>query len=129
MFFGLAIAGPFLLGLVWWLSFRFYFDEIYNLLIRQRFIAFFLLGWLGLIAVPKRGTFRFVFPPLFLLALGFLFWGALPPQPLEKFIYQWVLVFFAGFGWESFRRDLMDPTWHGRLVWACLGAAFFAGVV
>ncbi len=129
MFFNLAIAGPFLLGLAWWLSLHFYFDKIYNLLIPQHFLSFFLLGWLGLIATPKKGTCRFAFSPLFLLTLGFLFWGTFPAQPMEKVLYQWVLVFFAGFGWESFRRDLMDPSWHGRLVWASLGAAFFAGVV
>ena len=129
MFFNLAIAGPFWLGLAWWLSFHFYIDQIYNLLIQQHFLVFFLIAWLGLIAMPKKGAFRFVFSPLFLLTLGLLFWGAFPPQPMEKVPYQWVLVFFAGFGWESFRKDLMDPSWHGRLVWASVGIAIFTGVI
>jgi hypothetical protein len=42
---------------------------------------------------------------------------------------KWALVFFAGFGWESFRRDMMDRTWHGRLLWFILGFCFLGGVL
>jgi|SRR5579872_2014696 len=127
--FYLSLAGPFLLGLVWWLSGHFYFGGIYDLLIQQRYLGALLFGWLGMIAMPKKGTLRFALFPLFLLTAGFLFWGGFPPQPMEMALFQWVLLFFAGFGLESFRRDLMDPTWHGRLVWVGFGMAFFTGVV
>jgi len=129
MLFNLSFFGPFLLGLMWWLSNHFYFGGIYNLLIHQWYLAFLLLGWLGLIAMPKKGTFRFGVFPLFLLTVGLLFWGAFPPLSMEMTLFQWVLVFFTGFGFESFRRDLMDPTWHGRLVWVGFGIAIFTGVI
>jgi hypothetical protein len=113
-----------------WTTFQFQWTGLYDLLVHGRYIAFFLLGWLGLLAFPRQGTARYILFPMFLLVLGFLFWpGHSLVDPLEMGILKWVLVFCAGFGLESLRRDLMDPTWHGRLVWLALGAAFFGGVV
>lgn len=65
---------------------------------------------------------------MFLLVGGFMFWTGSIPMLIEIEILKWVMVFMAGFGLESFRRDLMDQSWHGRMVWAALGLAFFGGV-
>ncbi len=112
-----------------WRSFNFDWVGLYDILVSGRFIVFLLLGWLGLIAFPKKGTFRHAVFPVFFLTVGFLFWRSLPPVPVGTELLKWTLVFFAGFGWESFRKDLMDPTWHGTLVWAALGLAIFDGVL
>lgn len=101
-------------------------------MVGSRFFSFFLLGWLGLVAFdPKwKGTFRHVLSPLFLLTAGFLFWGGGNyVSELEVEIIKWVLVWMAGYGWEAFRKYMMDPSWHGRLVWFALGLAFFGGVL
>jgi hypothetical protein len=115
-----------------WVPFHFVwvdlFDFLYDFLARDRYISFFLLGWLGLIAFSERGTFRHRIFPMFLLLGGFMFWTGSIPMLIEIEILKWVLVFMAGFGLESFRRDLMDQTWHGRMVWAAFGLAFFGGV-
>ncbi|HUO58192.1 MAG TPA: hypothetical protein VMV05_08440 [bacterium] len=100
---------------------------LYDFMVSTRFIAFLFLGWLGLAAFPQKGIFRHVVFPLFLLTVGFI-WTGLYPLADQQNILKWVLVYFAGFGWESFRRDLMDPSWHGRAVWFALGVAFFGGM-
>ena len=115
-----------------WVYYQFEWLNLYDLLIEGRFAAFFLLGWLGLVAFDSRskGTFRHILFPLFLLTAGFLFWGGNSFASLfELEILQWVLVWMAGFGWEAFRKYLMDSSWHGRVVWFALGVAFFGGVL
>ncbi len=115
---------------------RFYFQftwiDLYQLLFEQRFLSFFLLGWLGFAAFEreKEGTYRHVVFPMFLVLAGFLFWSGLNLAAVLEFeILKWVLVFMAGFGFEAFREYLMNPGWMGRTVWLALGIAFFAGVV
>ena len=106
------------------------FLHLYDLLVGERFLAFFFLGWLGLIAFPRKGTYRHILFPAFLLTLGAGLWpDPIFPPTIPFLLLKWLLVFFAGFGLESFRRDLMDPTWHGRAVWFGLGVAFFGGVL
>lgn len=105
------------------------YAPLYHLLITDHFIGFFLLGWLGWIAFPLGGNYRFTLWSVLFLAVGFLFWAGLPPVQGEMELLSWVLIWTAGFGWESVRRDLMDPSWHGRLLWAALGAMFFSGVI
>jgi hypothetical protein len=113
-----------------WKNFYFQWLDVYELFIPGRYAAFFLLGLLGLIAFPRKGIHRHVVFPLVFLTLGFLLWtGPLYSSPLALEVFKWVLVFFAGFGWESFRRDLMDDSWHGKAVWFAMGAAFFGGVL
>lgn len=127
---GLGAGLGFFLLFKGWGSYGFEWESLYGLLIDQRYIAFFLLGWLGMMAFSRQGTARYAVFPMFLLLLGHLFWGSGSlSTPLGVGLLKWTLVFFAGFGWESFRRDLMDPTWHGRTVWFVLGAALFGGVV
>ena len=106
---------------------------LYDLFVGNRFLAFFIVGWLGLAAFDstRKGIFRHTLVPLFLLPAGFLFWGGtnFVSTFIEFEILQWVLVWMAGYGWEAFRKYMIDPTWHGRLVWAALGLAFFGGVL
>jgi hypothetical protein len=67
---------------------------------------------------------------LFLLPLGMLLFPG--PDAFSLFREEnlkWVLILFAGFGLESFRRDVMDRSWHGRLLWFVLGLAFVGGVL
>jgi hypothetical protein len=112
--------------------FQFTYIDLYELLFEQRFLPFFLLGWLGFAAFEgeKEGTYRHVVFPLLLVMAGFLFWSGLNLAAVLEFeILKWVLVFMAGFGFEAFREYLMNPGWMGRAVWLALGIAFFAGVV
>jgi hypothetical protein len=68
--------------------------------------------------------------PLFLLTGGFLLWGGENEVSLvSQEILEWILIFAAGFGWETFRKYIMDSSWHGRAVWFVLGLAFFGGVL
>jgi hypothetical protein len=112
--------------------FQFVWVDLYELLFEQHFLVFFLLGWLGMIALDKEkaGTYRHVLFPMFLLMAGFLCWSGLNLVAVLEFeILKWVLVFMAGFGFEAFRQYLINPSWAGRAVWLALGIAFFAGVV
>jgi hypothetical protein len=112
--------------------FQFVWVDLYELLFDQRFLPFFLLGWLGMIALDKEktGTYRHVLFPMFLLMAGFLCWSGLNLVAVLEFeILKWVLVFMAGFGFEAFRKYLINPSWAGRAVWLALGIAFFAGAV
>ena len=110
-----------------WASMGFGWAPLYELLIHDGFFVFFLLAWLGGAAFPRKGTERHGAYPFFLIALGFLFWTeSAAPHGME--LFQWILVFFAGFGLEAFRKDLMEPRWNGRLAWAALGIALFGGV-
>ena len=102
---------------------------LYELLITGKFIGFFLLGWLGWVAFPPKENYRFALQSVLFLLAGYLVWAAFPQDPRETGLVSWVLIWAAGFGWESVRRDLMDPSWHGRLLWMMLGAMFFFGVV
>ena len=112
--------------------FQFTYIDLYELLFEQRFLPFFLLGWLGFSVFEreKEGTYRHVVFPLFLVMAGFLFWSGLNLTAVLEFeILKWVLVFMAGFGFEAFREYLINPGSMGRAVWLALGLAFFAIVV
>jgi hypothetical protein len=114
-----------------WFSFQVFWYDLYEVLFNDLFISFFFLGWLGVMSFSTRKTSWFpAFGPLFLLLLGFLLFSK-PSlySPLIEELLKWALIFFAGFGWESFRRDIMDRSWHGRLLWFALGLAFFGGVL
>jgi hypothetical protein len=125
---GLAAGAALFLWFRCWSFFYFAWVDLFDLLITGGFGTFLILGWLGLAAFPRKGTFRHGVFPLFGLLAGLLFWAG-PGLGQEIELFQWALVFFAGFGLESFRRDLMDPTWHGRLTWAAIGLALFGGVL
>jgi len=122
------------LGLFWvyggWRMDAFDRVDVWNFLIERRYLAFFLLGWLGLVSLPKKGNLRASVFVLFPLALGWLFW----PDPLTvpgggHALLLWVMVLFAGVGWESFRVNLMDQSWHARLVWLLLGLGLLTGLL
>jgi hypothetical protein len=130
--YGFPIAGLFSCVLIKsWVSFHFFWYDIYEVFISDLYISFFFFGWLGALSFLTRKTSWFpAFGPLFLLPLGILFFTN--PNfyiPLQQEVLKWVLVFFAGFGLESFRRDIMDRSWHGWLLWFVLGFAFFGGVL
>jgi len=113
-----------------WKEYAFDLAGSWDFLVEQRYLAFFLLGWLGLISLPKRGNLRASVFVLFPLVLGFLFWpgpSTVPGGPSTLLL--WVMVLFAGVGWESFRMNLMDPSWHGRLVWIVLGTCLLLGLL
>jgi len=126
-----------LAGLTVWLflkrypPFHFLWYDVFEVFFNDLFISFFFLGWLGALSFSTRKTSWFpAFGPLFLLPLGMIFLSDPEPySPFRQAVLRWVLVFFAGFGLESFRRDLMDRSWHGRLLWLVLGFAFFGGVL
>lgn len=115
-----------------WNYFRLDWGDLYDLFVQFHFFAFFILGWLGLVAYDSqaKGTFRHILFPLFLLTAGFLFWGGNSLfSSIELETLQWVLVWMAGYGLEAFRKYMMDPSWHGRAVWFAVGVAFFGGVL
>jgi len=117
-----------------WKGFGFFGTDLYGFFVAHWYITYFLLGWLGMIAFsqsrlfPNRNLPNLIFP-MFLLVVGFFFGTGPNLSAAESGMLKWVLVFMAGFGWESFRRDLMDPSWHGRLVWFALGVWLFSGVL
>ncbi|HJT23487.1 MAG TPA: hypothetical protein VJ873_02870 [bacterium] len=119
--------------LAWgWIYFHPVSDDFLSVFIDHRFFAFLLLGWLGLFAYDSKwkGTFRHILTPVFLLTLGLIFWGGQNLVGLyELEVLQWFLVLAAGYGWEAFRKYMMDPSWHGRLAWFVLGLALFGGVL
>lgn len=125
---GLAVVVFYFILFQEWKDVRFDWLDAYDLLLTKKFIVFLLLGWLGGAAFPVKGPYRHLIFPLFWLMVGTFFFN-MGGGLAATFLIQWVMVFFAGFGWESFRRDLMDPTWHGRLVWLALGLAFLGGVI
>jgi hypothetical protein len=124
-----GLAGWVVLG--GWSSVQLFWLSIFQVLLNDLFISFFLLGWLGAMSFATRKiSWVPAFGPLFLLPMGFLFLSCPDVfNPLSEDLLKWVLVFFAGFGWESFRRDVMDRSWHGLLLWLVLGIAFFGGVL
>jgi hypothetical protein len=133
---GVLAAACLFLVLRGWEKIFFYWRDLFdflgpgrpgNYISLGRYIAFFLLGWLGLAAFSKKGAGRHVVFPLFFLVLGFFFLEG-PMKINHLFVLKWVMVFLAGFGFESFRRDLMDDTWHGRAVWAAAGVGLAFGV-
>lgn len=127
---GLGTAAVLFLVFQAWRGFSLDWMNLYDLFIDGRYLSFFLLGWLGLVAFPRKGMGRHLAFPLFGLTLGYLFWAGPSASALpETEILEWVLVFSAGFGLESFKRDLMDDSWHGRAVWVAVGVAFFGGVL
>jgi hypothetical protein len=127
---GVALAVLLFLLYKGWFYYQYDFLDLYEVLISARFISFFLLGWLGLLAFSVKGPNRHLVYPMFSLLGGFLFWtGNSLTTQIEMEILQWVLVFMAGFGLESIRKDLLDPTWHGCLVWFAIGVCFFQGVI
>lgn len=129
---GFAAAVFFFLAFKGWIYLYPSWVDLYDLFIDRHFIAFFLLGWLGLAAFDAgwKGTFRHILTPIFLLTAAFFLVVKPSPAAVYEFeMFQWVLVFAAGFGWEAFRKYLIDSSWHGRLVWFALGIAFFGGVL
>lgn len=129
---GLAAALVFYAGFRGWNYFQFSGMDLYEPFFEHRFIAFFLMAWLGWMAFDARwkGTFRHAMIPFFLLTLGFSLWGGSNLNSVvEMEALQWVLVLMAGVGWEAFRNYLMDDSWHGRAVWFALGVALFGGVL
>lgn len=128
---GLLVGLGLFIGFRGWGLFQFYWIDLFDLLVSKRYISFFILGWLGLIAFARsKGFYRQAIYPFFLIPLGFLFWPRLDIFPFFRLeLLKWILVFYAGFGFECFRRDLMDQSWHGRLAWFALGMAFFGGVL
>ena len=126
---GAVVATVLFLLLKGWRSLGFDGLGLLDFLAANRFVVFFLLGWLGLAAFPAKGTYRYAATPLFFLMMGFVFWPTEGLAPNLREMLEWVLIFFAGFGWESFRRDLMDDTWHGRALWFAMGLGLLGGVV
>jgi hypothetical protein len=114
-----------------WTSYHFFWYDVYEVLISDLYISFFFLGWLGALSFSTRKASWFpAFGPLFLLPMGVLLFTNINfYTPFQQEVLKWVLVFFAGFGLESFRRDMMDRSWHGWLLWFVLGFAFFGGVL
>jgi hypothetical protein len=112
-----------------WKEYDFDLAGSWVFLIEQRYLAFFLLGWLGLISLPKKGNLRSSVFVLFPLVLGLLFWPGPSTVLGVHTLLLWVMVLFAGLGWESFRVNLMDQSWHGRLVWIVLGLCLLIGLL
>ncbi|HET9870472.1 MAG TPA: hypothetical protein VFR02_08255, partial [bacterium] len=112
-----------------WLHFQWNGLEFYDWFLGKHFAVFGVFVLLGWAAFPVRGTQRSVPLGVGLLALGFLLLAAQPvgrtPGPAGL---GWLLIWGAGFGFESLRRDLLDASWHGRAVWAAAGLAAFGGV-
>ncbi len=103
---------------------------LYDILATQRYMGFFVLAWLGLVAFPRKGTFRHGAWPFLLLTAGYFLWtDPSHPRPMEDEMYRWVLIFLAGFGFESFKRDVMDRSWHAVLVWVAMGIALCVGIL
>jgi hypothetical protein len=103
--------------------------DLYDLLVTDAFIAFFILGFLGAASFSAKGTARFAVLQGGLLTAGFFFSAPLLPlNPAEIDVLRWVFVFLSAYGLESFRTDLMDPSWHGRAVWFAVGFGLCWGV-
>jgi hypothetical protein len=129
---GIGAAFFFALFFGCWNHFRFSWLDLYGVLVEGRLGAFLILGWLGLAAYDpaKKGAFRHMMAALFLVCAGFLFWNRDAfPFLYESELLRWILVFMGGFGLEAFRKDVIDPSWHGRALWFALGLAFFGGVL
>jgi hypothetical protein len=130
--YGFPVIGLFIWTLLkGWTSYHFFWYDIYEVLFSDLYISFFFLGWLGALSFSTRKASWFPpFGPLFLLLIGLLlFTNVNFYTPFQQEVLKWVLVFFAGFGLESFRRDMMDRSWHGWLLWFVLGFCFFGGVL
>ena len=109
-----------------WLDFSDWFIGKQTLAFEVVFGFLILLGWA---AFPQKGTHRSALVSVGLLSLGTLVLNPffLGHSPGNQAI-SWVCVWAAGFGFESLRRDLLDPSWHGRTAWMMLGLAAFWGV-
>ena len=98
-------------------------------LFEKEMAVFGILALLGWAAFPRKGTARSALVSVAVLGIGALGFNLPLSGHSPGFDgLTWVLVWAAGFGFESLRRDLLDPSWHGRAVWAALGLAAFWGV-
>jgi len=127
---GALAALALFLGYRAWTEFSFDWSRTWTFFVEERYLSFFLLSWLGLASLPRQGVARLSVFTIFPLTLGCQFWPG-PEWAVggSQTLLLWVLLLFAGVGWESFRVYLMDPSWHGRLVWLVLGLCLLAGVV
>ncbi len=112
-----------------WSQFQWNGLDFYDWFVEKKYLVFGILIFLGWAAFPRKGTHRSALGSVGLLSLGYLvlnqfFLG----QAAEIEAISWIWVWAAGFGFESLRRDLLDPSWHGRAAWAALGFGVFWGV-
>lgn len=113
-----------------WTYTRFDWLDLYDLIIGRYhpYIAFAAFTWLGWYGMSRRTTARFALGGILGLTLGYLFFVPVFFPYLLIDSLSWTLIFSAGFGFEVFRKDLLDPSWHGQAVWVALGLAAFWGV-
>jgi hypothetical protein len=112
-----------------WSQFQWNGLDFYEWFVEKKYLVFGILIFLGWAAFPRKGTHRSALASVGLLSLGYL---VLNPfflgQAAGMEAISWIWVWAAGFGFESLRRDLLDPSWHGRAAWTALGLGVFWGV-
>ncbi len=103
--------------------------DFYEWFVEKKYLVFGLFIFLGWAAFPRKGTHRSALGSVGLLTLGYLVLNqSFLGRTAEIGGISWIWVWAAGFGFESLRRDLLDPSWHGRAAWAALGFGVFWGV-
>ncbi len=89
------------------------------------FILLALLGMAGSWKAPfaRRGILQF-----FLAWLGWSIWSPQDSAGALNAALSVTFILLSGFGLKTLRDELMDDSWHGRLVWAGLGLLLFAAL-
>jgi hypothetical protein len=122
-------------ALGWFLAFRGHnffswkWEEGWDLWIDQRLGIFLLLVALGSMDL-KFGALRQVFMSYFLLVLGSLIWGGSGLIGLwQADLLTFLSILYAGFGYETLRRELLGEEWFHRWMGTAIGVALWGSVL
>ena len=127
--------GSVAIALGWFLIFRGYYFFSWNwqgawdLWIDQRAGIFLLLALLGFMD-PKFGNLRYSLFSYLLLVVGAWIWGGDGLIGLwQADLLTWVSILFAGFGFETLRRELLGGEWFHRWMGYAIGVALWGSVL
>ncbi|HVZ80361.1 MAG TPA: hypothetical protein VHE12_06095 [bacterium] len=126
---GLAVAGVWFLILQGRYYLQWNFEDAWDLWIGGRAAVFLLLGLMAPVGKMNL-SFPLVRLNFVFLVLGGWIWGGEGLIGLwQGSLLTWVAVLFAGFGWESVRRELLGEEWFQQAMGFAIGLALWGSVL